>query len=189
MNAINNTASSYSGTAAGSVDGFDCFQLLNGISSNSSSKCDSSLLAETFSTQFLPNNFTGLNRTGACPLVNPGDSNSTDGHRSFFSFGTSIGSQATDNFTIYDQVITSYLPVFVAMWLKSTSNSSSSTGETFSPGAWADTQIMCISANDTQPGSRNFTEAQSTQNAGGKVTVGTGLVGIVGLAVLLGLIA
>lgn len=161
--------------------------MLNRVTLNSSSSCDPGLFTEYVGSQFLPNNLTGP-LYPQCPIANPADSNSTDGYRAFFGFGSSIGDQDIDNFTIYDQVITSHLPVFVTMWLKSTSNAST-TGELLTPGGWADTQVMCIPANQTQPGSRNFTEAEKTQaGAAGKVTgAGMGMIGVVSLTVLFGL--
>jgi hypothetical protein len=185
---IYNVASSYSGTPAGSADGFDCNQLLNEVSLNSSSSCNPYLFNEYIGTQFLPNNFTGYPKP-ACPIANPGDSNVTDGHRPFFSWGSSIEEQTPDNYTIYDKVVTSHIPVFVATWLKATSNNSS-TGVP-STGGWADTQIMCIPANETQPGSRNITEVEKAQSSGAArnvIGIGMKVLGVVGSAVLFGLV-
>jgi hypothetical protein len=186
-NSIQDAASSYSETPAGSANSFECSNIFDGITfaQNSSSKCSANLFAEVISSQFLPNNFTGYPNP-VCPITNPGDSNVTDGHRSFFSWGSP--ETQPDNHTIYDMAVTSHVPVFVATWLK---NASNATGlQELTPGSgWADTQIMCIPANETQPGSRNFTEAESTQTgAAVKVNgLGMGVLGVFGLTVLFGL--
>jgi hypothetical protein len=184
---IYNVASAYSGTPAGSAEHLNCNSLLSAVSLNSTSKCDPHLITEYIGSQFLPNNFTGY-PDSACPTVNVGDSNATIGHRAFFSWGD-IEETGPDNYTIYDKTVTSHVPVFVATWLKDVSNGTSSVSSS-GGGGWADTQIMCIPANDTQPGSRNLTEAQKTQTgAAGKIYgMGMKIFGVVGLTVLFGVL-
>jgi hypothetical protein len=187
-NSIQGAASSYSGTPAGSASNFECsniFDILT-FAQNKDSKCSANLFTETIATQFLPNNFTGDPKP-ICPITNPGDSNSTDGHRAFFGWGA-LAETKPDNYTIYDIAVTSHMPVFVATWLKNASNTAGS--YTLTPGSgWADTQIMCIPANETQPGSRNFTEAQSTQTGAAEKISGMGVwaFGVASLTVLFGL--
>ena len=183
---IQDAASSYSGTPAGSASNFECSNIFDILAFNQDkdSKCGANLFAETISAQFLPNNFTG-NPNPVCPITNPGDSNSTDGYRAFFGWGAQAETKL-DNYTIYDMAITSHMPVFVATWLKNASNATGSYSLT--PGSgWADTQIMCIPANETQPGSRNSTEAQA--GAAEKISgIGVWVFGVAGLTVLFGLI-
>ena len=130
---------------------------------------------------FLPNNFTGpLN--SRCLVGNPGDGNFTN---TLFGYGVGGGS-GMNNFTAYDRAIRTPQPVIVATWLKATDNTTfgSSLG-------WADTQVMCIKSNITQPGSRNITEAEADKAAGapGRIRgLGRGMFAVVGLTVYISLL-
>ena len=131
-----------------------------------------------------------------CPITNPGDSNTMSGHRAFF--GWAGAETQPDNFSLYDMAVTSHVPLFVATWLKSTGNTTAGP----SGVGWADTQILCIPANQTQPGSRSVAGTQTAQTSqtsqtpqtthkGTAVKIGgmgnVGVFGGVGLTILFGL--
>jgi hypothetical protein len=110
--------------------------------------------------------------------TNPGNSNETN--RAFFVW-VDIASTTPDNFTIYDEAIKTPLPLIVATWLKD----SVSQGE--EGNGWADTKLMCIPENVTEPGSRTLAEATK----GGAIRLGplSGQLGwVVGLSLVLGLV-
>lgn len=70
------------------------------------------------------------------------------------------------------------------MWLKATTNDTVSG----SGNGWADTQVMCFNANNTQPGSRNLSEAEADKTAGvwGRTEgLGKGTFVFVGLMIVL----
>ena len=128
-------------------------------------------------SRFLPGNFTGPTSPPVCSdPTNPGNSNETN--PAFFSWGD-IASTAPDNFTIYDEAIKTPLPLIVATWLKD----SGSQGE--EGNGWADTKLMCIPGNVTEPGSRTLAEATK----GGAIRLGPlsgQLRWVVGLSLVLG---
>jgi hypothetical protein len=128
-------------------------------------------------SRFLPGNFTGPTSPAVCSdPTNPGNSNETN--RAFFAWGD-IASTALDNFTIYDEAIKTPLPLIVATWLKE-----SGIQEEGGNG-WADTKLMCIPGNVTEPGSRTLAEATK----GGAIRFGplSGRLGwVVGLSLVLG---
>jgi hypothetical protein len=130
-------------------------------------------------SRFLSGNFTGPTSPPVCSdPTNPGNSNETN--RAFFAWGD-IASTAPDNFTIYDEAIKTPLPLIVATWLKD----SGSQGE--EGNGWADTKLMCIPGNVTEPGSRTLAEATK----GGAIRLGplSGQLGwVVELSLVLGLV-
>jgi len=153
-----------------------CSQLLNGLSSKGG-KCDG-VFDGWISAQFMPSNFSEPRPTSSgCNYANPGDSNATSG--GFFSWSDSSGTE-----TAYYDAIRFPQPIFIAAWLKDTSNGSSFTYNT-DDTTWSDTRVMCIPGNTTMAGSRNITEAEKAANAAGKA--GPCLFAVVGFAVLVGI--
>jgi hypothetical protein len=55
---------------------------------------------------------------------------------------------------MYDNTVRSPQPVFVAAWLKATSNDTSVT-----TGGWSDSMVFCIPTKETEPGSRTLADA------------------------------
>ncbi len=53
--------------------------------------------------------------------------------------------------------------------------------------AWSDQRLLCISANVTEPGSRNLTQVEKDSGAG-REEVRWALMGMVGVSVLVGLV-
>jgi hypothetical protein len=81
------------------------------------------------------------------------------------------------------------MPFFAAMWLKN-GTQVSATEVTFDPNknnGWAETQIVCIPADQTQAGSRTLKQAQDAlENAAGRVGGWElGVVGVAGLTAIL----
>lgn len=72
----------------------------------------------------------------------------------------------------------------VSLWLKSGGGSQGVVGE---EGAWADTQLLCIPGNQTQPGSRTIEEADRASGAGRVGSLWSGLAVGVALGVWSGL--
>jgi hypothetical protein len=55
---------------------------------------------------------------------------------------------------MYDNTVRSPQPVFVAAWLKATSNDTS-----VATGGWADSRVFCIPTKETELGSRTLADA------------------------------
>jgi len=150
-----------------------CSQILTSITGDGGA-CEN--LWEGFaSSTFLPTNFTGPTQNVSHQDVEGNVTNPLLG------FGADYAT-ASDNFTVYDKYIRIPQPVFAAVWLKPTSNSSSysySTDPAQQP--WSDSRVMCITANNTTPGSRNITEADKAAT-GGASRAEMSLFGVVGLA-------
>ncbi|KAN0112634.1 hypothetical protein V8E51_005585 [Hyaloscypha variabilis] len=164
---VNATASSWSGTMSENIN---CLSLLPTYQT-SSSKCYQQW-SGLIGTQFLPASFSSTPNPGACQGVNPGDSNAAN--LSFF--GWSDGTAAPDNFTYYDRAIRSPTPFLVAMWLKPANGSGNAIGvsSSGSSGAWADTQLLCIPGNKTEPGSRSIETADQAAPSASSTPTGTG---------------
>ncbi|RDW78459.1 hypothetical protein BP5796_06311 [Coleophoma crateriformis] len=165
ISAVNSSAAGISSSASGSASSFSCPALLLGVS-----QACQKLWAGTASTQFLVRNFTG-NSNPRCPAnetVNPGDSDST--HNAFFGWSTFDEDVGATNFTSYDAAIQYPTPLIVAAWLKATTNTSGA-------GGWADTRLLCVTANQSLAGSRNVTQAQQS-GAVGREGVGLGVLAL-----------
>lgn len=173
-------ASSLSGTLSGSSSVTPCGQIFDDLSAKGK-KCEG-MFGGWVSSQFMPNNFSEPMPTSpGCGYFNVGDSNST---RGFFSWSGSLGT-SKGNFTAYDAAIRFPQPIFVAAWLKDTTNGSSYSYDTGSP-PWSDTRVMCIPGNTTVAGSRNITEADAAANDVEKIR--SNLFAVVGLAVFIGFV-
>ncbi|KAK0104437.1 hypothetical protein ONS95_004727 [Cadophora gregata] len=187
LNTVTTNAASLSGQISGSRSSFSCLELFGaGGSPNSDGPCEGQW-SETLSSQFLPNNFTDRTNVAepGCPVTNVGNSTLEDGV--FFSWlqpGTQV-----NNFTLYDRAVLNALPVLTVAWLKATG------GETGNQvvvqgegGAWLDARLMCITANQTQPGSRNLIEVESDESGAVKMAGSWTLMSAVALSVAIGLV-
>lgn len=145
---VNNSASMFSGTQRGSSAVFSCPQLIQSITTSSSSKCADQWHG-SISTEFLPNDFstTGMSSRRCVPKNETG--------HPFFGWAKEANSQT--DYRDYDQAIRTPHPVIVAVWLKATD------GELDDPKhdqkGWADTRLFCIPANNTRSGSRTLANA------------------------------
>ena len=188
LDTVTKNAASLSGQARGSRSDFSCPTLFgSGGSLTSEGPCEDQW-SGTVSSQFLPNNFTDRRNTlePGCPLTNVG--NSTVEDEPFFAWLQE--STDSDNYTLYDRAVLNALPVLTVAWLKSTSNE---TGQQIivngnDAGGWSDARLMCITANDTQPGSRNLTQVEHDENSGVKLGGSWALMGAVALSVAIGLV-
>ncbi|RDW84687.1 hypothetical protein BP6252_02277 [Coleophoma cylindrospora] len=173
ISAVNASAASLSSTASGSASGFSCPSLLRGVSQD----CQK-LWTGSVSTQFLVRNFTG-NSNPRCPAnetVNPGDSDSV--HSAFFGWSSYNDDVGATNFTSYDAAIEYPTPLIVAAWLKATTNSSTSGPVMSGANGWADTRLLCVTANQSVAGSRNVTQARQESGAVGREGVGLGVLAL-----------
>jgi len=128
------------------------------------------------SAQFLPTGFTAPTQNMSYQDVEGNVTNP------IFGWGAEDAT-ASDNFTVYDKYIRIPQPVFAAVWLKPTSNSSSYSYSTDpAQQLWSDTRVMCIPANNTTPGSRNITAADKAAT-GAASRAEISLFGVIGLAV------
>ncbi|PVH87112.1 hypothetical protein DL98DRAFT_637796 [Cadophora sp. DSE1049] len=187
LETVISNAATLSGRASGSRNGFSCPTLFGaGGSLTSGGPCEDQW-AGTVSSQFLSNNFTNSRNTlePGCPLTNVG--NSTLDDEPFFSWLQS--STQSDNYTLYDRAVLNALPVLTVAWLKATGNETEqhvvvNGGER----GWLDARLVCISANDTQPGSRNLTQVEHDENGAVKVGSSWALIGAAALSVVIGLV-
>jgi len=97
----------------------------------------------------------------------------------------------SDNYTLYDRAVLNALPVLTVAWLKSTSNETGQQPIVVNgnqAGGWSDARLMCITANETLPGSRNLTQVEHDENGAVKVGGSWALMGAVALSVAVGLV-
>ncbi|KAG4430763.1 hypothetical protein IFR05_013748 [Cadophora sp. M221] len=187
LSTITSNAASISNRASGSRNGFSCPSLFgSGLSlTGDGSPCEDQWTG-TISSQFLPNNFTDRrNRLEpGCPLTNVGNATLED--EPFFSWqegGTEVG-----DFTMYDRAVLNALPVLTVAWLKSTENGTVGNvvvGDGMA--GWTGVELMCISANETQAGSRNLTQVERDSGAAG-IARNWAVMGIVAFCVVVGLV-
>ncbi|KAL2063671.1 hypothetical protein VTL71DRAFT_5476 [Oculimacula yallundae] len=178
-------ASRVSNRASGSSASFSCPSLFSGSLGGDDSPCKD-IDTSSFSQRFLPNNFTdGRNtREPGCPLLNVGNSTLED--EPFFSWQGD--STQSGNFTLYDRALLNALPVLTVAWLKATSNESLLgvvQGE--ADVGWTSANLMCIGANETQPGSRNFTQAERASGAE-RMVVGWSMMSMLVMSLVFGLL-
>lgn len=156
LSKVNASAAAFSGTQKGSAAAFSCPQLIQSITTSSSSKCASQWHGST-STEFLANNFSteGTSSRRCIPTNETG--------HPFFGWAKEPNPRA--DFSDYDQAIRTPHPMIVTVWLKATDHDLDDPKRD-SPG-WADTKLFCIPANNTVPGSRNLTVANRAAGGGG----------------------
>ncbi|KAH7319473.1 hypothetical protein BKA65DRAFT_599527 [Rhexocercosporidium sp. MPI-PUGE-AT-0058] len=185
LQTVTTNAASISARASGSRNGFSCPSLFGTSLTGDDSPCEDQW-SGTVSSQFLPNNFTDRRNTlePGCSISNVGNSTLED--EPFFSWQKE--STEAGNFTIYDRAVLNALPVLTVAWLKSTSNE---TAQSVTVGdgmqGWTGAQLMCITANETQLGSRNLTQVERDSEAV-KIVGNWAVVGVVGLSIVVGLV-
>ncbi|CZS95532.1 hypothetical protein WAI453_011412 [Rhynchosporium graminicola] len=171
---VTQNAEALSARSSGSRQDFSCPSLFgsSGSLTSDDSPCKD-IIAGTVSSQFLSSNFTDGGNTlePGCPLVNPGNSTLED--EPFFSWQGA--STESGNFTLYNRAVLNALPVLMVGWLKETDDKTAQSGAVGGGETrWTDARLMCVSANQTRPGSRDLAEVERASGAGkivGKWTV------------------
>ena len=151
---VNMTAQSVTGSYMGNSTHFDCTDLTRGLIKDKKSKCWRQWGA-TGSKHFLPDSSLTANATSqddtSCPSIGHSDPLARTHYTS-----VSRDDGGPDNFTSYDRELRNPLPLVIATWLKEDNSSAIIWNQGYN---FAGTQVVCIPANITTPGSRNITEA------------------------------